>query len=242
MKRTMENYYKEFIIAILVIVIIVLSIFLFNKKEDNTDSSSLNEITYSETKEEVQEENTKIKVDIKGAISKPGVYELEQNSIVNDVIKLAGGLLKNADTSNINLSKEIENEMIIKVFTTTELKKIAKDKETTSEETCSENTIIIDKCTESSIIKDTNTPNAADVTTNTSTSNSQNTSTQSKIISINKASKEELTSLPGIGESKADSIIKYRQDNGSFKSKEDIKNVSGIGESIYNKIKDFITV
>lgn len=242
MKNIIASYYKEFIIAILVIVIIILSIFLFNKKEENTISSSINEITYNEEKKEVIEEDSKIKIDIKGAISKPGVYELEQNSTINDVIKLAGGLLKTADTSNINLSKKVENEMVIKVFTNAELKKIAKSKETTNEETCSENTIIIDKCNDSSIIKDVNTSNSDDVKANVTTDNDTKQSSESKIISINKASKEELTSLPGIGESKADSIIKYRQENGSFKTKEDIKNVSGIGEAVYNKIKDYITV
>ena len=48
--------------------------------------------------------------------------------------------------------------------------------------------------------------------------------------------------LAGIGESKADNIIKYRQENGSFSAVEDLTNVSGIGESIFNKIKDSITV
>jgi len=48
--------------------------------------------------------------------------------------------------------------------------------------------------------------------------------------------------VSGIGKSKANSIIEYRNSNGSFKSIEDIKNVSGIGESLYEKIKDFITL
>ena len=47
-------------------------------------------------------------------------------------------------------------------------------------------------------------------------------------------------SLPGIGESKADNIIKYREENGKFKTLEDIMNVSGIGESAYSKIKEYI--
>ena len=48
--------------------------------------------------------------------------------------------------------------------------------------------------------------------------------------------------LPSIGESKADKIILYREENGLFKSIEDIKNVSGIGDSLFEKIKDYITV
>ena len=53
---------------------------------------------------------------------------------------------------------------------------------------------------------------------------------------------EELTTLSGIGESKAKSIVDYRTDNGDFSAIEDITNVSGIGEAMFNKIKDDITV
>ena len=48
--------------------------------------------------------------------------------------------------------------------------------------------------------------------------------------------------LPGVGESKADKIIDYRQTNGGFKTIEDIMLVAGIKEGMYNKIKDFICV
>ena len=48
--------------------------------------------------------------------------------------------------------------------------------------------------------------------------------------------------LTGIGEKKAEDIIKYREENGAFTSIEDIKNVKGIGNSIYEKIKDYITI
>lgn len=63
----------------------------------------------------------------------------------------------------------------------------------------------------------------------------------SKKVNINKASKEELMTLQGIGESIAGRIISYREKN-PFKSIEELKNVSGIGEKLYEKIKDFITV
>ncbi len=65
---------------------------------------------------------------------------------------------------------------------------------------------------------------------------------QANPLNINKASNEELTQLPGIGPTKAEEIIRYRQEHGPFTNKEDIMNVSGIGETTYNQIKDLITV
>ncbi len=61
-------------------------------------------------------------------------------------------------------------------------------------------------------------------------------------ININTASLNELTLLPGIGEKKAQAIIKYREEMGNFKTKDEIKNVKGIGNSIYKKIKSKIEV
>ena len=67
------------------------------------------------------------------------------------------------------------------------------------------------------------------------------TSSNSKV-NINKASAAELTKIPGVGESTAQKIISYREENGKFKNIEDIKNVSGIGDSKFEKIKDYISV
>lgn len=61
-------------------------------------------------------------------------------------------------------------------------------------------------------------------------------------VNINTAQEAELTSLSGIGESKALAIVEYRREHGSFSSPEDIRKVPGIGDGIYNRIKDLITV
>jgi len=60
-------------------------------------------------------------------------------------------------------------------------------------------------------------------------------------VNLNNASKEELMTLPGIGESKSEKIIQYREGN-RFKSIEDIKNVDGIGEKTFESFKDLIDV
>ena len=61
-------------------------------------------------------------------------------------------------------------------------------------------------------------------------------------VNINTASLEELTTLTGIGETRARAIIEYRQQAGGFSSKEELKNVSGIGETTYGKLSDQICV
>lgn len=63
-----------------------------------------------------------------------------------------------------------------------------------------------------------------------------------KRININTADSIELTQLNGIGEARANSIVEYREENGRFKSIEEIKNVSGIGDSIFEGFKDDIVV
>lgn len=61
-------------------------------------------------------------------------------------------------------------------------------------------------------------------------------------ININTASAEKLDELPGIGPVLAGRIIDYREQNGGFQSLEQLKNVSGIGESIFEKLKDLISL
>lgn len=61
-------------------------------------------------------------------------------------------------------------------------------------------------------------------------------------VNLNTADAEKLTTLPGVGASKAASIIAYRQEHGSFRSIEELKNVEGIKDRVYEKIKDFVSV
>ena len=69
----------------------------------------------------------------------------------------------------------------------------------------------------------------------------QNNSDSNKI-NINKATVEELDKLPGVGQATANKIINYREENGDFKSIEELKNVNGIGNKKYEQIKDEITL
>lgn len=72
--------------------------------------------------------------------------------------------------------------------------------------------------------------------------NKEDDSDESHLVNINTAAKEELMTLPGIGESKADAIIAYRQENGGYRNIEELMQISGIKEGVYSKISEYITV
>lgn len=176
-----------------------------------------------EPKQEIVE-NKKIKIDIKGEILNPGVYQLKENDRVSDAINVAGGLTENADTELINLSKTLKDEMVIIIYNKYEIEKIRQE----SNKTDTIIKYIEKKCT------------CPDTTNDACIK--QPEATKDTKVSINTATVEELMTIDGIGESKAKAIIKYRETNGNFETIEDIKNVSGIGESTFEKFKDYITV
>lgn len=89
------------------------------------------------------------------------------------------------------------------------------------------------------VIPNKNDPNSQ----NTLSSSVSASSTQgNSLVNLNTATDIELQSLPGVGPSKAKSIIEYREKNGGFKSIDEIKNIKGIGESSFEKLKDKITI
>lgn len=70
----------------------------------------------------------------------------------------------------------------------------------------------------------------------------EETTSKDNRIDLNTATREQLLTLPGIGEAKASQIISYREENGSFSQIEDIKKISGIKDGVFNQIRDMITV
>ncbi len=73
-------------------------------------------------------------------------------------------------------------------------------------------------------------------------SNMQGSAEETGKINLNTATKEELMTLSGIGEVKADAIIRYREEHGEFHSIEDIKKIEGIKDGVFNKVKDQIQI
>lgn len=208
----MKAKLKYIIIAIIILVALVVSYVL---SLDNKEVSAENvEIT----KTDVTNVTSKVYVDIKGSVKKPGVYQVSADSIVWDIVNLSGGFTKNAYTKNINLSQKVKDEMVIYVFSKNEMSKMNNTVKTDT--ACTTNVINYDNCI---------------------TIEKNATETSTSLVNINTASKEELMNVSGIGASKADSIIAYRI-KAPFSKIEDIMNVSGIGESLFDKIKKYITV
>lgn len=184
------------------LVLIIGALFYFNqnKTEDYSGVSFSNISNETNNKDEKAENkhDEKIFVDVKGAVKHPGVFETTKDKRVKDLIEEAGGLLDDADTSTLNLSQKVKDQMVIYVLKHGEKPKQISD----------------------------------------SSSSSSNTD----VININTANKEQLMKISGVGKTKAEAIIAHREKNGDFKKKEDITKVRGIGKSTFEKIKDKIEV
>ena len=223
---------KEIIIGVISLLIII-SIVTTTVISLNSSKKEEKEIKEVKVKKKKVSGNTdsieKIKVDIKGQINNPGIYELDKDSRVIDVIASAGGLTEHADTSVINLSKKIIDEMVIIIYSRAEVIDFKKTKEIEEQ--------VLEKC----IQKDEDAlKNDACISDSTNSNNDKQKVTGK--VSLNKATKEELMTLTGIGEAKAKDIINYRDKNGGFKTIEDIKKVNGIGDNIFAQIKENITL
>lgn len=202
-------------------IFILFGISLFCIFDGTSASAEKKDITLESSNDE--DISKTVYVDIKGAVNNPGVYEVDYGSRIIDVIMLAGDLREDADTSIINLSKKVTDEMYIIVYT--------KDEMAEYKEKLIPAKTIVKEIEKKIICPDSNN----DACINKTSSNN------SSKININTASKEELITITGLGEGKASKIIEYRNNN-QFESIEDIKNVSGIGDSLYEKIKDYIEV
>ena len=184
------------------LVLIIGGLFYFNqnKTEDYSGVSFSNISNETNNKDEKAENrhDEKIFVDVKGAVKHPGVFETTKDKRVKDLIEEAGGLLDDADTSTLNLSQKVKDQMVIYV-----LKHGEKPKQI---------------------------------------SDGGSSSSNADVININTANKEQLMKISGVGKTKAEAIISYREKNGDFKKKEDITKVHGIGKATFEKIKDKIEV
>ena len=150
---------------------------------------------------------------IYGAVKKPGVYEIQKGARLYELVSLAGGLSQEAAIGYNNLAREIVDGEQIYVPTEEEVKE-------------GQGAGGVVGAGDGGVVG----VGAGGV------------SEDGKLVNINSATREELMTLSGIGESRANDIISYRNQYGPFRSIEEIQNVSGIKTGIYEKIKDYITV
>lgn len=228
-KHMYEFSKKQKIIIILIGIILIIAFlyYTYAKDENMLLSEELEVTNTTENTEEnentTQEEQEMIVVHVSGAVNKEGIVELEENSRISDAIDKAEGLKENADTKNINLAFKLEDGMKIYIPTIEETAKELEE-ENTNDKT--QNYI---------------TSSGGVVQGENSTSTSSGKQKTGKI-NINTATQTELETLPGIGPSTSLKIVNYREENGDFKSIEQIKEVSGIGDAKYENIKDLICV
>lgn len=235
-----EKYYYLIVIFLLLATIVIVLV-----KPSKKVTNVVKEYSSNNIQELSSTDDSKIKVEIKGMVLNPGVYELESNKRVNDLIEVSGGFLENANTDYLNLSKKLKDEMIIIVYSNEEINSFKNNNDSKYENIkieCNCPDTINDACIDIGDISHENNITYENDDKDNADDNKSNISDIGSKISINEASIEELTKVSGIGSSKAKSIIEYRKQNGNFKTIEDIMNVSGIGKSLFEKIKDYITV
>jgi len=204
-----HKYKKWIILLISLLTVTTLYYYFFNIQASSELVTTNVEGAYMETNEnygttKVEQTSEKIEastiiIDVKGAVQKPGVYEISANARVHEIIEKAGGLSDQADEAAVNLASSLEDGMVVYIPL------IGENKENPFQSTN----------------EDKDSP---------------------KKININLATSEELQTLSGIGPSKADAIISYREENGQFKSIEGLLEVSGIGEKSLEKLKEEVTV
>jgi competence protein ComEA len=193
-----------------------------------------------------------ITVHILGAVKMPGVYTLAGGSRIIDAVDAAGGFTEDADEGFLNLAYVLTDALRVAVPTKKETKELEEAKDEVCEgQNAEAGTVSNTDGKEikagyvagvSSGISAADASGTVDTNVNQSSGNDTENSSSSGKVNINTADKDALMTLTGIGSSKADAIIAYRNENGNFKDISEIMNVSGIKEGSYNKIKDSITV
>lgn len=176
------------------------------------------EIPAEESKVPMQEtaedrKEVQIAVHICGAVKQPGVYYLKPEQRIYEGIQAAGGFREDADSEYLNQAAMLEDGMKIVVPTLEETKNLKAAEG-------GENLLQIGVVSKQQSTKE---------------------SVNGKV-NLNTADEAALCTLPGIGESRAKSIIAYRKEHGLFEKIEDIMKVSGIKEAAFEKIKDAIMV
>ena len=182
---------------------------------DNSDKSgnSPQQMQPEGTAEDIEETAVSLAVFVCGAVESPGVYYFPEGARVCDAVESAGGFKENADQEWLNQAETLRDGQKLKILTLEEAQ-IQRNAGTVQEPG-------VDDGEHSAAARDT----ASDGRVN-----------------LNTATREELMTLPGIGETKAEAVIRYREEHGTFQTVEEIMQISGIKDALFLKIKDRLTV
>ena len=175
----------------------------------------------SEAVSDKEMQQAMIYVDVCGAVANPGVFQLAAGSRVFQAIEAAGGYLPEAALTCVNRAGVLTDGQQLYILTPEEMERQGLDPAEMA--------------------------GASDGQMNGSAGTGQNTGMTAQVqqdnrININTADEAQLTTLTGIGATRAQAIIAYREENGPFAAIEDIMNVQGIKEGTFAKIKDEIVV
>lgn len=175
----------------------------------------------SEAVSDKEMQQAMIYVDVCGAVANPGVFQLAAGSRVFQAIEAAGGYLPEAALTCVNRAGVLTDGQQLYILTQEEMERQGRDPVEMA--------------------------GASDGQMNGSAGIGQNTGMTAQVqqdnrININTADEVQLTTLTGIGATRAQAIIAYREENGPFAAIEDIMNVQGIKEGTFAKIKDEIVV
>ena len=157
----------------------------------------------------------KLYVHVCGHVNQPGVYELQSNSRVFEAIEAAGGMTTTAAFSYLNQAELLEDGKQIYVPSQEE----------------------VDSGKAASVASSSQGEQAL------GEANAGSASVQDEgKVNLNTASKEELMTLSGIGDVRAQAILKYREEHGEFRSIEELMEVEGIKKGTFQKLKDQIKI
>ncbi len=160
-------------------------------------------------------------VHVCGAVEQPGVYELPQGSRIYQAIECAGGLSDEADPDYLNQADFVSDGGKIYIPTREEVMEM-------------------DSRLQNVMVQADG--SGVSYPASGSVQSGREEQGNSGLVNLNTASEDQLCTLPGIGSSKAKSIIAYREEHGSFDRIESVTNVTGIKDGLFQKIKAYITV
>lgn len=183
-----------------------------NASEENDDTNQAKE----DAQPSQEDTSQRIVIYIDGCVAHPDVYELPASARVKDSIDRAGGLTSDADVAALNLASELHDGEKVHIPRVGEDATLTRDSTGVASGDCYRQ--------------------------DRGASTTRKGQSPTRPISLNKASKNELLELPGVGPAMADRIIADRREHGPFKHVEDLKRVKGIGSKKFEKLRKYLHV